>query len=124
MSMLRESKGFSLIEILIGLVILAVGLLAVGTLQITSLRGTTFSHHLIQANYLAQDRLEFLNNLSFDDSRLNPNRYAESGTTLAGVTFQREYTVTNDGTLKTIECTVSWNDGRDHRVTFSTMRSQ
>ena len=122
--MLKESRGFSLIEVLIALVLLAVGLLAVGTLQITSLRGTSFSQHLVQATYLAQDRLEFLKNLSFGDSRLTANRYPDPGTTIAGVTFQREYTVTNDGVLKRIECTVNWNDGRDHSVTFLTIRSQ
>ncbi len=120
----RASKGFSLIELLIGLVLLAIGLLAIGSLQITSLRGTTFSHHLIQATYLAQDRLEFLKSLPFDDSGLNAGQYPEKGLSAAGIPFTRNVTVTQEGALKKIDCTVTWNDGRDHSVTFSTIRSQ
>ena len=38
-----DQKGFTLIEVLIGLVILSVGLLAIAGLQITSARGNFFS---------------------------------------------------------------------------------
>ncbi len=125
----RASKGFSLIEVLIGLILLAIGLLAIGSLQITSLKGTTFSYHLVQATYLAQDRLEFIKSLPFDDSLLNAGQYPESGLNAAGIAFVRDVTVVyeyNDygRLLKKIDCTVSWNDGRDHSVTVSTTRSQ
>ena len=120
----RSQNAFSLIELLIGLVFLAIGLLAIGGLQITSIRGDAFSYHLTQATYMAHDRLELLKTLPYDSSRLLPNSYKDEEITLQGVTFQREYTVTDNGSLKTIRCTVCWMDGKDHCVTLSTLRSQ
>ena len=38
-----DKKGFTLIEMLIGLVLLAIGLLAIAGMQITSVRGNFFS---------------------------------------------------------------------------------
>jgi type IV pilus assembly protein PilV len=58
-----KEKGFSLIEVLIGLIILAIGILAVAGMQITSIVGTSFSSNLTQASVIAQDRLEFLKGL-------------------------------------------------------------
>jgi Tfp pilus assembly protein PilV len=112
------------LELLIGVLILSVGLLAIGGLQIASVRGNAFSQHMTQATYIAHDRLEFLKNLPFSDSQLQENHYQEQKVTVAGVDFLREYTVTQEGTLKRIEYIVSWNDGRNHRITFSTIRSQ
>ncbi len=53
-----NKKGFSLIEVLVGLVLLAIGLLAIAGMQITSVRGNFFSSNMTQASVLAQDRLE------------------------------------------------------------------
>jgi Tfp pilus assembly protein PilV len=120
----KTARGFSLTEVLIGVVFLAVGLLAVATLQMTSVRGNTFSHQLTQATYLAHDRLEYLKALPFDDSQLRAGQYADRRNTAQGIQFRGEYTVSDDDNLKTIRYTVRWNDGRDHSLTFSTIRSQ
>lgn len=117
-------RGFTLVELLIGLLLLATGLLAIGTLHVTSIRGNSFSHHLTQATYMAQDRLEFLKNLPFNSPRLITNDYNDQKVTASGVVFSGEYTVTNIGTVKTIIYSVTWNDGVNHRITFSTVRSQ
>ena len=106
------------------MLILSIGLLAIGGLQIASVRGNAFSHHMTQATYIAQDLLEFLKNLPFSDPRLLKNRYQEEKVTVAGVAFLPEYTVTEEGNLKRIQYTVSWNDGKNHSLTFSTIRSQ
>ena len=122
--LLTVERGYTFLEVLIGVLVLAVGLLAIGGLQIASVRGNAFSHHMTQATYIAHDRLEFLKNLPFNDSKLLANHYQEEKVTVAGVDFLREYTVTQEGTLKRIQYTVTWNDGRNRSVTFSTIRSQ
>lgn len=119
-----EEKGFTLIEVLLGLVILAIGLLAIGALQITSTRGNFFSNNLMQATYVAQDRLEFLKNLPFDSDQIKDKSSGNGTTTISGVAFNWVYSVADNGGLKTINCTVTWNDGVDHNVSFSTIRSQ
>jgi type IV pilus assembly protein PilV len=119
-----EKKGFSLIEVLICLVFLAIGLLAIASLQITSVRGNFFSNNLMQATYSAQDRLEFLKNLPMDDPSLGIGSHNDVPLILSDLTFNRSYLVESDPNGKKINYSVRWNDGTDHKISFSTIRSQ
>ncbi len=131
---MKGNKGFSLLEILIGLVILAVGLLAIAALQTTSVRGNFFSHNLMQATYVAQDRLEFLKNLPYlpNTGGLRIGNHPDGSVRVpdspGGIVFNRSYNVTqvNDpnGNYLRIDYIITWNDGVDHRISFSTVRSQ
>jgi Tfp pilus assembly protein PilV len=112
-----------------GLVILAIGLLALGTLQITSTRGNVFSNNLMQASYVAQDGLESLKNLSYASppAQLQAGNHDDGTKAISGITFTRSYVVTSvngaNGTYLKIDYTVSWNDGVNHSISFSTIRS-
>jgi prepilin-type N-terminal cleavage/methylation domain-containing protein len=55
---LRCQGGFSLIEVLVALVILAVGLLGLAMFQITAIKGNAIASKWTVATELAQDRLE------------------------------------------------------------------
>ena len=121
---IREKKGFSLIEVLIGMIFLAIGLLAIGALQITSTRGNFFSNNLMQASYIAQDRLEFLKNLPFDSPLIQDGTSGNGTTTFSGIAFNWSDTVAANAGNRTINCTVTWNDGVNHNLSFSTIRSQ
>ncbi len=55
---IQGSSGFTLIEVLVSLVILAVGLLGLAMLQTTGLRNNTNSYSRTQATYLAYDLAE------------------------------------------------------------------
>jgi prepilin-type N-terminal cleavage/methylation domain-containing protein len=55
---LRGKEGFSLIEVLVALVILAVGLLGLAMFQITAIKGNAIASKWTVATELAQDRLE------------------------------------------------------------------
>jgi type IV pilus assembly protein PilV len=119
-----KNKGFSLIEVLIGLIILAIGLLAIAGMQMTSVKGNFFSHYLTQASYVGQDRLEFLDNTPIDSPQLQAGNYNDGTVTISGMVFNRTYTVNVNGDLRTISYTVSWNDGVNRNISFSTIRSQ
>jgi len=127
--MTGRQKGFSLLEVLVGLVFLAIGLLAIASLQVRSVRGNFFSNNLMQATYLAQDRLEFLKNIPY--SNLTPGNFNDgfyAAQTSGGIVYNRAYTVTavNDpnGNYLRIDYNVNWNDGIFHTIAFSTLRSQ
>jgi prepilin-type N-terminal cleavage/methylation domain-containing protein len=119
-----NKKGFSLIEVLVGLVLLAIGLLAISGMQITSVKGNFFSHYLTQASYAAQDGLEFLDILPSDAVQLQPGNHNDGTVTISGMVFNRTYTVNVNGDLRTISYMVSWNDGVNRNVSISTIRLQ
>jgi type IV pilus assembly protein PilV len=119
-----NKKGFTLIEVMIGLVILAIGLLAIAGMQIASTRGNFSSKNLTQATYVAQDRLEFLKNFPLTSAQLQAGNYNDGSVTISGVVFNRSYTVVSNGNLTTITYTATWNNGTNHYVTLSTVRSQ
>ena len=85
----------------------------------------------MQATYLAQDRLESLINLPLNSAQLQAGTYNPGPVTIStpagsysSIVFNPSYTVVVNGNLRTIRYTVMWNDGVNHSVTFSTIRSQ
>ena len=128
--MIRRQNGFSLIEVVVGLVILAIGLLAVAGMQATSVRGNFSSNNVTQATYIAQARLEFLKTLDIASANLKQGDYDPDPftgkVTISGMDFNPRYRVEYDLTTKltTIIYTVSWADRVAHSISFSTIRSQ
>ena len=125
--MMRKQKGFSLIEVVIGLLLLGIGLLAIAGMQATSVRGNFSSNNVTQATYIAQARLERLKTVDLGevqqgDYTLDPIRPTDT----SEMEFSPRYRVDVDAVtqLRTITCTVSWNDGVAHSISFSTIRSQ
>jgi type IV pilus assembly protein PilV len=119
----RREKGFSLIEVLISLVILAVGLLALAELQIFSIKGGSASNHVTQATILAQNRLEELRRLSYNDSLLTHGQHEEG--TLSGTIFSRAHDVADlSSTMKNVTATVRWTEGGPHSISLTTIRAK
>jgi prepilin-type N-terminal cleavage/methylation domain-containing protein len=121
---LIRGAGFTLIEVLAGLIILAIGLLAIAAMQITSTKGSYFSSNVTQATIFAQDKLEYFKNISYGDSNLSNGQHNEG--TIPGTIFSRQYNVVEDAgnSMKTITVTVQWTDRGDHSISFSTIRSK
>lgn len=117
-------KGFTLIEVVAGLVILAIGLLGIAAMQVTSTKGGYFSNNVTQATILAQDKLEYLKNLSYSDSNLSSGQHNEG--IISGTIFSRVYNVLEDAgnSIKTITVSVQWTDRGNHSISFSTIRSK
>ena len=122
-TVLSSKKGFSLLEILIALVLFAVGMLAIGGMQIGSIKGNSFSQEVTQATVLSQDKLEELRKMDFDDSNLSSGHHDEG--VLSGTGFSRTYYVTDTSpTLKAVTVTVTWTEEIDHSVSLSTMKAR
>jgi len=73
---MSHQRGFTLIETLVALVILAVGLLAVAQMGITYVRSNTDSQRLSEATVLAQDKMEQLRRYGTTDQ---PGNFAVFG---------------------------------------------
>lgn len=80
-----KNKGFSLIEVLVAMTILAIGLLAVATMQITSIEQNTKSYSQTGAATLGQKIIEDLLLLKYNSDLLKD----EDGDGISGL---------NDGT--------------------------
>jgi prepilin-type N-terminal cleavage/methylation domain-containing protein len=140
-------EGFSLIEVLVSLVILAVGLLSLAMFQITAIKGNAIASRWSVATQLCQDKLEDFRHASWDcvvssnaggfDAGTVPlyanlpgaagDNVPVSGTAgEAGTTYYRIWRVTNTtGTLKTITVWTCWRDDLSawHNVMLTTQRA-
>jgi len=119
-----NEKGFTLIEVLIGIVILGVGILGIAGLQVTAIRGNFFSNSITQATYSAQAGVEVLNTVDMNSPELQPGKHNDKPAKIGGITFTRSYTVVINGNFRAIDYAVNWNDGMNRSVSFSTLRLQ
>ena len=123
-----KSKGFSLIEMLIALVILAISLLAVAGLMATTTRNNSFGGHMTEASTFAQDKLEELKLFSWN----NIVGGADTRPGSTGINYNRAWNVSilanptpppND-LLKTVTISVNWNDGINRSINiFSALKN-
>jgi type IV pilus modification protein PilV len=108
----KKSHGFTLIEVLIALVILAVSLLGISALMARTSRNTSNGGHLTEAATFAQDRLEGLKVIPY----ANLVSGADQTTGSTGITYNRVLTVVPDAappndTFRTATVTFNWSDG-------------
>jgi len=101
--LLQERKGFSLIEVMIAVVLLAVGLLAFAGLEIIAVRNMTHSKDYGKANTYAQQKIEEIKALDWTS-------VTDGTDTLESNRYTRTWTVTTEGDMKTVSVTVSWVD--------------
>ena len=66
-----NQKGFTLIEVMIAMLILSLGILGVLKMQVTAVKGNSFSIGLTEAATFAQNKVEELAALVYDDVDLN-----------------------------------------------------
>jgi len=117
-----NDKGFSLIELLIAVTILAVGLLAVAGLQVTAIQGNTQGNLTSQATTIAEDQIETIRNMDYAAISFAANPYIEAD--VGGTSFTRETLVETDNPmpdLKKITVTVRWNSHGQHQVILRTI---
>ena len=142
---LSGKEGFSLLEVLISLAILAVGLLALAMFQITAIKGNAIASRWTVATQLTQDQMEDFrhkawneiassNTAGFDTGTMRPVYAAlpaAAGATFAdnvsGVNYYTVYHVNNDSsTFKTVTVWTCWRDDQSnwHNVMLTTQRAR
>ena len=70
---MRRQQGFTIIEVLIAITLLAVGILAAGSMQISALGGNNLAIRVTEASILAGDRMEALMAQAYGDIEDNNN---------------------------------------------------
>ena len=116
-----NQRGFSLIEILIAMGILALAMLAAASMQFSSIRNNASGNMATQANMLAKAQMEVLKNTS-DITTLTDgveNNIDANGQ--PGGIYNRSWTVANLGaTARRITVTVQWSKrGKSRSIVLS-----
>jgi len=134
-------SGFTLLEVLIGIIIATIGLLALAMMQGTSVTGNALANRMTRAVFVGQMKMEELGTLSIKPVSSGATDLSAGGTFndtvdengAPGGPFARTWTVEpNTEYSRRITVTVSWadpavqfndKDGNpvDHSVTFSSI---
>lgn len=143
-SVLKNNAGFTLIEVMVAIVVLAIGILGAGSMQLSVLNSNAGSYDLTEATALALDQIENTMTWDYTDARLTDNNaipnYQRIGTNAAlqittinsvadSSTVSGAYTIyldstdnpatdpTNPDTVsKTIRVDVVWREGSNLRT--------
>jgi type IV pilus assembly protein PilV len=102
----KDTRGFTLLEVMITVAILAVGLLGLAGLQIVAIKGNSFGQQMTVASTLAQNQLEMLRESA--GALSNGNDFV---TDQNGITYARTWTVTANApqtNMDTVNITVRW----------------
>jgi len=120
----RGDKGFSLLEVLVGMAVFMIGMLGVIVLFMSAVRMNAFSGNFSEANSLAVRKIEELRESDYDlivsgtDSGLGKDGIF----TVNKVVTETDNTTLKD--LKTIDITVSWTVKESTQsITMRTLRS-
>lgn len=120
-TLVSRQHGFSIIEVLIAMSILALAMLAAASMQYGSIRNNTKGNMVTQANMLAKAKMEELKNTP-DVSTLTGG--SESGVDANGQPggiYNRSWTVATLGTsARRLTVTVQWTKrGKTGRIVLS-----
>lgn len=115
--LVRNKKGFSLVEFMIAIAILSIGLLSLVGLQSTAIRGNLTSKNMTSAILLAEKKMEEFKNTSF--TSLNNGTFNDPSNPLTstggtGGIFNRSWTIsTYSGStyMKQITINITWTEG-------------
>ncbi len=106
-------RGFTILEVLIAVTMLSVGILAVSSIMGTSIKSSSYSQALTQANNYAQERLETLmsvpyNNLQVTDTTTGRTDLRRNCTQTDATVSRPVYTCTPTATKDIGNRTYSW----------------
>ena len=109
----KKEKGFSLIEMLIAMSVLAFGMLAAASMQYSTVRNNTTGNTSTQANSLARAQLEMLKSQDIGSTELAVGDYVEPAPVDAngnpGGIYNRSWRIDPLGTsARRIRVTVEW----------------
>lgn len=113
-----DDAGYTLIELMIALMILAVGILGIWSMHGTAIRGNAQAMWITEGAALASDQVEKLMRMDYDDADLDAGTH-----TRIEDTYTVEWVVSAENTpidyVKTVTVTASWTvAGQSRSVSY------
>ncbi len=120
--------GFTLLEVVVAMLLLAIGLLALMALQIRAVHNNSFGNSLSVASCFARNQVEALRAASAanwdsvaDGTFIDTVTDQDPGTGTTRMVFTRQWQIQTQGRMRDVSVAVSWNqDGRTHQTTVNT----
>ena len=75
---MKSNKGFTIIELLVSICVMAIAFAGLATMQIACINGNYIASNLTTGVTLAQDKMEELNSLDFNDPELDDNNVSNN----------------------------------------------
>ena len=137
----RARSGFTLIEMMFAMVILAGGLLAMLAVQVQALKQGRYGRHTSEAMQIARDQMELLMRLPWDDADAQPTAWTapaaldvtvqNDGGAVAQQTFNVSWRIQAaafEPNARTVDIDVTWtesdaNAGFDRRYVLSSIKN-
>jgi type IV pilus assembly protein PilV len=119
-SRFKNEKGFSLIELMIAMSVMALGMLAAASMQYSAVRNNTTGNTATQATMLAKAQLEMLKNQNIDSAILAVGDYFDPSPIDSygnpGGIYNRSWRIDQLGTsARRVRVTVQWTKFGDSR---------
>jgi type IV pilus assembly protein PilV len=119
----RRAGGFTLVESMVALTILAIGLLAMVGLQLQAFRQSGWGRHTTEAARIGRDQLELFSRRPWSAAELQPTAWTANAPVVTQVqsasgtrteqTFNIQWRITTDGTdpnLRHVDVRVQWRE--------------
>jgi prepilin-type N-terminal cleavage/methylation domain-containing protein len=137
----RVRAGFTLIEMMLAMVILAGGLLAMLAVQVQALKQGRYGRHTSEAMQIARDQMELLMRLPWGDPGAQPTNWTvpaaidatvqNEGGAVAQQSFNVSWRIQNaafEPNARTVDVDVTWtendaNAGFDRRYVLSSVKN-
>jgi type IV pilus assembly protein PilV len=124
----RRRRGMTLVEVMIAIVLLAIGLLSMLALQMQAMRGSQLGRHYTEAAQVARDEMDRLQQLPWGHADLAPTAWTALANEIKDVqkdgeansvvqTYQFQRRVTADpvagADVRMIDVRVTWYEAND-----------
>jgi type IV pilus assembly protein PilV len=122
------SGGFTLIELVVAILIFAIGIVGIMKMHQASIQANNYSMQLTQAMNIAEDKLDFLRGLQFTNANMTTGNHAAVATSM-GVQYNLTWTVAatagSNNHARSVNLTIAWKEKTiDHQTKFQVILSQ